>query len=90
MILQNGKKRREESLSIECNIEGKITDELPMILELYLKVTGYRAMDEKEISLYQLIIVTVGTKGYIKLRHSYLIFHPYEIFYNKKLRQNKK
>lgn len=52
MILQNGKKRREESLSIECNIEGKITDELPMILELYLKVTGYRAMDEKEISLY--------------------------------------
>ena len=43
-------KRREEALSIECNIEGKITDELPMILKLYFKVTGYRAMDEKEIS----------------------------------------
>ena len=50
MILQDGKKRREEGLSIEYNIEGKITDDLPTTLELYFKVTGFRAMDEKEIS----------------------------------------
>lgn len=45
-------------------------------------------MDEKEIS-HDLIIVKVGTKGYIKLHHSHLILHTYEIFYNKKFRQNK-
>lgn len=30
--------------------DTKITDELPMILELCFKVTGDRAIDEKEIS----------------------------------------
>lgn len=38
--------------------DTKITDELPMILELYLDVTGDTAIDEKEIS-HKLIIVEV-------------------------------